>query len=117
MSTPPYSPFRRAGGLVTFSGLLGRKGDAPADGPADGLDAQLRLIFEQLDQRLAEVGLDRRHVIKTTVWLTDMADWEAMTVRYLEYFAGVELPTRSAVGAQLKPGYLVELEAWAHEEA
>jgi 2-iminobutanoate/2-iminopropanoate deaminase len=113
MSTSPYSPFRRAGGLVTFSGLLGRMGDAPAE----GLDAQLRLIFEQLDQRLAEVGLDRRHVIKTTVWLSDIADWEAMTARYLEYFAGVELPTRSAVGGQLKPGYLVELEAWAHEEA
>jgi 2-iminobutanoate/2-iminopropanoate deaminase len=85
--------------------------------PADGLEEQLRLIFEQLDQRLAEVGLARRHVVKTTVWLSDIVDWEAMTARYLEDFAGVELPTRSAVGAQLKPGYLVELEAWAHEDA
>jgi len=52
------------------------------------------------------------------VWLTDMADWPAMNTPYLEYFAGVdEMPTRSAVGAQLLPGFFVELEAWAHSGA
>lgn len=109
--TAPYSPFRRAGDLVTFSGLVGRQGDGK---PGDGLEAQLALIFEQLDNRLAEAGLERRHVVKCTVWLTDMADWAAMNGPYLEYFAGVELPTRSAVGAQLVPGFLVEIEAWAY---
>jgi enamine deaminase RidA (YjgF/YER057c/UK114 family) len=110
VTTPPYSPFRRAGDLVTFSGLIGRTRDGQ---PGDTLEAQLALIFDQLDARLGEAGLERRHVIKTTVWLTDMANWAAMNGPYLEYFADVELPTRSAVGAQLIPGYLVELEAWA----
>lgn len=109
--TAPYAPFRRAGDLVTFSGLIGRKDDGQ---PGAGLEEQLALIFEQLDNRLAEAGLERRNVVKCTVWLTDMADWAAMNGPYLEYFAGVELPTRSAVGAQLVPGYLVEIEAWAH---
>jgi 2-iminobutanoate/2-iminopropanoate deaminase len=110
VTTAPYSPFRRAGDLVTFSGLLGRRdGVAGAD-----LEEQLTMVFEQLDQRLAEAGLERRHVIKTTVWLTDMANWAAMNGPYLEYFAGLELPTRSAVGAQLAPGFLVEIEAWAY---
>jgi 2-iminobutanoate/2-iminopropanoate deaminase len=109
--TAPYSPFRRAGDLVTFSGLIGRKGDGQAGA---GLEEQLALIFEQLDKRLAEAGLERRHVVKCTIWLTDMADWAAMNGPYLEFFSGVELPTRSAVGAQLAPGCLVELEAWAY---
>jgi len=109
--TPPYSPFRRAGDLVTFSGLLGRDGDGK---PGAGLEEQLALLFGHLDARLAEAGLERRHVVKCTVWLTDMADWAAMNGPYLEYFAGLELPTRSAVGAQLVPGHLVELEAWAY---
>jgi len=109
VSTVPYSPFRRAGDLVTFSGLIGRRdGVAGADFPE-----QLGMIFEQLDARLIEAGLERRHVLKTTVWLTDMADWASLNGPYLEYFAGHELPTRSAVGAQLLPGYFVELEAWA----
>jgi 2-iminobutanoate/2-iminopropanoate deaminase len=110
VTTPPYSTFRRAGDLVTFSGLIGRRDGEPG---AD-LEEQMALIFEQLDARLAEAGLERRHVIKTTVWLADMADWAAMNGPYVEYFEGVELPTRSAVGAQLIPGCLVELEAWAH---
>jgi 2-iminobutanoate/2-iminopropanoate deaminase len=111
VSTPPYSPVRRAGDLVTFSGLVGRDESGT---PGTDLAEQLRLIFEQLDNRLAESGLERRHVVKTTVWLTDMADWAAMNGPYLEYFEGVEMPTRSAVGAQLIPGFLVELEAWAY---
>jgi 2-iminobutanoate/2-iminopropanoate deaminase len=110
MPAPPYSPYRRVGDLVTFSGLLGRVDDQPVA----GLEAQLDVIFEQLDQRLADAGLQRRHVVKTTVWLPDLDDWDALNVKYLAYFEGVELPTRSTVGAQLRPGYLVELEAWAH---
>jgi enamine deaminase RidA (YjgF/YER057c/UK114 family) len=109
--TAPYSPFRRAGDLVTFSGLIGRGSDGQ---PGADLEEQLGLIFAQLDTRLAEAGLERRHVVKCTVWLTDMADWAAMNGPYLDYFKDVELPTRSAVGAQLIQGYLVELEAWAY---
>ena len=114
MAVAPYSPFRRAGDLVTFSGLIGR---TPEGEPGNGLEEQLALIFTQLDARLAEAGLERRHVVKTTVWLTDMADWPAMNGPYLAYFEGVDLPTRSAVGAQLIPGYVVELEAWAYAGA
>lgn len=111
MPAAPYSPFRRAGELVTFSGLLGRGSDGT---PGADLEQQLSLVFAQLDERLADAGLERRHVVKTTVWLKDMADWAAMNGPYLAYFEGVELPTRSAVGAQLAPGCLVEIEVWAH---
>jgi 2-iminobutanoate/2-iminopropanoate deaminase len=114
VSTAPYSPFRRAGDLVTFSGLVGRDANGTLGA---GLEEQLALVFEQLDTRLAEAGLERRHIVKTTVWLTDMADWAAMNGPYVEYFKDVEMPTRSAVGAQLVPGYLVELEAWAYAGA
>jgi 2-iminobutanoate/2-iminopropanoate deaminase len=114
VSTPPFSPFRRAGDLVTFSGLVGR---GPDGQPGATLEDQLALIFQRLDAVLAEAGLERRHVVKATVWLTDMNDWAAMNGPYLDYFAGLELPTRSAVGAQLLPGYRVEIEVWAHTGA
>ena len=108
--TSPYSPLRAADDLVTFSGLLGRE-----DGePAATLEGQLELIFSQLDRALAAAGLARRDVFKTTVWLADLTDWAAMNGPYLDYFRDVELPARSAVGAQLQPGCLVELEAWAY---
>ncbi|MFN2539720.1 MAG: RidA family protein [Mycobacteriales bacterium] len=110
MSSPIYAPFRQLGAeVVVFSGLVGRQ-DGVA---AESLTAQLDLIFEQLDVRLAAADLTRGDVCKTTVWLADMADWSAMNVPYEAYFAGAEPPARSAVGAQLIPGCLVELEAWA----
>lgn len=110
MTATPYSPFRRVGNLVSFSGLVGRRAGAVGE----DLAAQIRMIFEQLDAVLDEVGLRRSDIFKTTVWLSDIADWADMTEHYLRYFEGLELPTRSAVGAALPPGFLVELEAWAH---
>jgi enamine deaminase RidA (YjgF/YER057c/UK114 family) len=113
MPTAPYSPFRTVDGFTYFSGLVGWR-----DGvPGKDLEQQLALIFEQLDAALHRAGLERRHIVKCTVWLADMADWERMNVPYLEYFADCELPTRSATGAQLLPGLLVELEALAHRNA
>ena len=113
MFEAPYSTFRQVGDLTFFSGLVGWR-----DGvPGKDLEEQLGLIFEQLDSRLIDAGLQRRHIVKCTVFLVDMSDWARMNKPYLEYFAGCELPARSAVGGDLLPGILVELEAVAHSGA
>lgn len=110
MSGLPYSPVFRAGEWACISGQIG----IDADGLADGVAAQLRQIFANLDGLLADAGLDRTRIAKTTVFLTDMDDYAAMNEIYAEYFAD-HLPARSAIAvAGLPFGAAVELEAWAH---
>lgn len=106
----PYSPVYRAGEWAIVSGQIG----IDSGGLLDGLDAQLQQIFTNLDRLLEEHSLHRDQIAKTTVFLTDMADYAAMNALYASYF-GEHLPARSAVAvAELPFGALVELEAWLH---
>ncbi|HEY5213951.1 MAG TPA: Rid family hydrolase, partial [Acidobacteriaceae bacterium] len=64
----------------------------------------------------AAASLDFAHVVKTTVFLKDMADFAAMNAIYATYFApeGVVAPARSTVQvAALPKGALVEIECIA----
>jgi 2-iminobutanoate/2-iminopropanoate deaminase len=62
---------------------------------------------------LAREGANLTDVVKTTVFLTDMADFDAMNATYVESFADPR-PARSAVAVLGLPrGALVEIEAWA----
>jgi 2-iminobutanoate/2-iminopropanoate deaminase len=104
----PYSRVRVAGQLAFVSGQLGWTNGVFAD----GLVAQTQLALSNLEACLREHGLDRGDVVKTTVYLTDAADWDAMNVPYLGFFSD-PLPARTTVGVDLKPGALVEIDAIA----
>ena len=112
MSTLPFAPWRRAGDWISFSGLIGMENGRPAD----GLDRQVKVIFSTLDERLHSAGAQRSDIVKCTLWLKDLENWATVNDHYAEYFTGPELPTRSTVGAQLLPGYLLELEVWAYQK-
>ena len=63
---------------------------------------------------LAQAGLDRSAVVKTTVFLKDMNDFAAMNEVYAQFFEGPAYPARSAVEvARLPKDVLVEIEAVA----
>src|SRR5215207_8577069 len=106
----PYAPIVRAGDFLIVSGQTGTK-----DGVlADGLAAQVRTAMAALDALLTTHGARLRDVVKTTVFLTDMADFAAMNAIYAEIF-GETRPARSTVAvAGLPLGACFEIEAWAH---
>ena len=80
---------------------------------AGDIEAQTRKVLENIKAVLAEAGLTLAQVVKTTVFLTDMADFPRVNAVYAEYFPE-PFPARSCVGvAGLPKGALVEIEAVA----
>jgi 2-iminobutanoate/2-iminopropanoate deaminase len=81
-----------------------------------GLEAQARQVMENLQAVLNAAGTSLDSVIKTTIFITDMADFAAINGIYGAYFNN-EPPARSTVAvAQLPLGALVEIEAVALAE-
>lgn len=110
MSAPPYSPLYRVGEWACISGQIG----IDADGLVEGFEGQLRQILANLDRLLQDHGVRRDQIAKTTVFLTDMADYASMNELYCAYF-GDHRPARSAVAVAALPfDAVVEIEAWAH---
>jgi 2-iminobutanoate/2-iminopropanoate deaminase len=109
----PYSQAIRVGDLVFVSGQIPlRPGSTELVGTTiteqtEQVLANLRAILEE-----AGSGLDR--LVKTTVYLKDLADFAAMNEVYKKH-AGSEPPARSTVQVVALPaGALVEIEAVAH---
>ena len=109
----PYSQAIDSGtGLVFVSGQLPID---PATGafPEGGVAAQTRQSLSNARAILLSAGLDLGNVVKTTVFLADMADFAAMNEVYAQFFAA-PFPARSAVAVKTLPkGALVEIECIA----
>ena len=120
MSAPvgPYSPTARAGDLLVCSGQIGVR--SGPDGHAlvnGGFAAQARQALDNVAGLLAGQGLGWGHVVKTTAYLSDMADFGAFNEIYVEAL-GPHRPARSVVAvAGLPMGALVEIEVWAYTGA
>ena len=109
----PYAQANKVDGLVFTSGQIPLD---PASGEMVGSTAaeQTVQVLENLKAVLEAAGSSLTAVIKTTVFLNDMADFAAMNEVYARYFSGDMLPSRSAVAvAALPKGALVEIEAVA----
>jgi 2-iminobutanoate/2-iminopropanoate deaminase len=108
----PYAQARREGDLVYCSGQIALD---PATGSlvAGGVAAEARRVLENLSVVLRAAGGDLTSVVKTTVFLADMADFAAMNEVYAEFFRA-PYPARSTVAvAALPRGAKVEIEAIA----
>jgi len=108
----PYSHAVRVGDTLYTSGQVALD---PATGAivAGGIREQTTRVLDNLAAVLAEAGLDLAHVVKTTVFLKNMADFAAMNEIYARYLApeGVVPPARSTVEvARLPKDALVEIE-------
>ena len=108
----PYSQAVRTDALVFVSGQLPIDPQTGAF-PEGGIAAQTTQSLKNLGSILKEAGSDYSKVIKTTVFLADMADFMAMNEVYSSFF-NVPFPARSAVAVkELPKGALVEIECIA----
>ena len=108
----PYSQAIQVSNLVYTSGQIPID---PATGAfvEGGIKEQTRQSLSNVQAVLREAGLSMSNVIKTTVFMADMADFAAMNEVYAEFFAG-PYPARSAVAVKTLPkGALVEIEVVA----
>jgi 2-iminobutanoate/2-iminopropanoate deaminase len=106
----PYTPVVRAGPWLICSGQLGLLDGSLVDG---GVTAQVTQALRNVASLLEGEGSGLDAVVKTTVFLTDMADFSTMNEAYLAAF-GDHRPARSAFAVLGLPlGALIEIEAWA----
>ena len=108
----PYSQAIVAGGFVFASGQLPID---PATGEfaEGGIKEQTRQSLTNVTHVLAEAGIDLGHVVKTTVFLSDMANFASMNEVYATFFSE-PYPARSAVAVKTLPkNALVEVEVVA----
>jgi 2-iminobutanoate/2-iminopropanoate deaminase len=107
----PYTPVVRAGDWLIVSGQVGVVEGKLVPG---GLEAELRQALRNLETQLASMGARLDQVVKTSVFLRHMGDYDVMNEIYTAAF-GDHRPARSAIGvAELPIGALVEVEAWAY---
>jgi 2-iminobutanoate/2-iminopropanoate deaminase len=108
----PYSQATRAGGFLFTAGQVGFD---PATGELvdGGIAEQTQQVLRNIDGILRAGGVRLSDVVKTTVFLVDMADFAAMNEAYAAAF-GEHRPARSTVAvAALPRGARVEIEAIA----
>lgn len=108
----PYSQGVRAGGFIFFSGQI------PID-PATGevcngdITAQAELVMSNMAALLEAAGIGFENIVKTTIFLTDLADFAAVNAVYGSRFTA-EPPARSTVEVSALPkGVKIEIEVVA----
>jgi len=115
-AAPPVGPYNHA---VRTGDLLFCAGQIPvvqASGQlvAGDIRAQTEQVLENVKLILEDQKLTFDHVVKTTVFLTNLVDFPAMNEVYAKYFKG-EFPARSTIQvAALPRGANVEIEIIAH---
>jgi len=108
----PYSQAVKAGGFLFVSGMAAIHPDTgePCHGP---IEEQVGVTLDNLRTLLHEAGGSLRQVVKTTVYLADMNDFQAMNAVYAGYFAD-HPPARATIeAARLPQDFLVEIDAVA----
>ena len=117
MSSPvgPYAPAVRAGPWLVCSGQIGvQAGPAGPELVAGGVVRQAEQALTNVANLLSGRGLGWANVVKTTVFLADIADFTAFNEVYVQEL-GEHRPARSLIAvAGLPMGALVEVEAWAY---
>ncbi|MHB0877533.1 MAG: RidA family protein [Anaerolineae bacterium] len=107
----PYSHAVVTGNLVFTAGQAGLSPETRQ--MVDGIEAQTHQTMKNLQAILAAAGSSLQNVLKTTVFMVDLKDFQVMNRVYGEYFPG-QPPARSTVQvARLPLDALVEIEAVA----
>ena len=101
----PIGPYNQA---VAYNGLLFISGQIPLSPTTDemltgDIEAETKLVMDNLQAILMEAGMDFPNVLKTTIFLTDMNDFPKVNGIYGGYFAEGEAPARETVQVSRLP--------------
>lgn len=108
----PYSQAIQSGPFVFCSGQIALSADTSQPIP-EGVIEQTQQIFKNIEAVLSAAGCNLSHVVKTTIFLTSMTDFQAVNEVYGSYFK-VSPPARSTVAvAGLPRNVKVEIEVLA----
>ncbi|NLY36989.1 MAG: RidA family protein [Tissierellia bacterium] len=111
----PYVQALKAGNFLYISG---QTPIVPETGKlVEGdIEEQTRQVFKNIEAILVEAGYEKTDVVKSTVFLTDMANFQAMNKVYAEFY-GDHRPTRSAFAVKALPvNAIVEIETICYKE-
>ena len=108
----PLSKAIRAGDYVYLSGQVPLKSDGSVE--TGSIEAQTRVVMENIKAILGEAGCALSDVIKATAWLDDRADFAGFNRVYAEYFPDAP-PARSTVESRLMIDIRVEVEVTAYK--
>ncbi|MGO4409435.1 MULTISPECIES: RidA family protein [unclassified Brevundimonas] len=90
------------GNTVYLAGQVGE--------PGDDVTAQTRTALTEIDALLAQAGSDKSKILSATIWLADIADFEAMNAVWDAWVDPANPPARATSEAKLAtPDYLVEI--------
>ena len=108
----PYSQAIKAGGLVFVSGQVSLAPGSP-DPVSDEIGAQTEQVFANLRAILEAAGTSLDRVVKTTVYLRNLGDFQEMNEVYRKYVGDLP-PARATIEVSALPaGSLVEIDAIA----
>jgi len=108
----PYSPGVLAGGWLYLSGQIALMEDGTL--VPGGVDAEARLVFERLGRMLSMAGATPAHVVKVTLYLTDMASFQTVNAACASFFFE-PYPARVTVGVRELPrGANLEVDVVAY---
>jgi 2-iminobutanoate/2-iminopropanoate deaminase len=100
-----------AGDYVFLTGQIPMDGGAPMT--SGTIEAQTRVVLEDIKSTLALAGCELDDVVKAMVWLRDRADFPGFNEIYAQYFP-TDPPARSAVVSELLVDVRVEVEVVAY---
>lgn len=108
----PYSGALYAGDFIFVSGQIPL--DESKQVVGEDIETQTTFVLEKIESLLAKAGANLSHVVKTTVFLTDMKNFSRMNEAYSKKFRDI-YPCRSCIEvSQLPAPVLIEIEAIAY---
>ena len=111
--TRPFTPAVQTGNLIFLAGQVGTPPNGQGAVVAGGIQAETKQVMDNIKEVLEKSGSDLNHVVKCSVFMADMKEWDAMNAIYATYFPDHK-PARSALGTTgLALGARVEIECIA----
>lgn len=100
---------QRMSQAIVHNGSVYLSGQVPHDATAD-MQGQTRQVLETIEANLKRAGSAKDHLLSATIWITDMAEFDAMNAAWDAWVAPGRPPVRACVEARLaKPEWKVEI--------